>query len=186
MTGEEADKILFGDSLGCDELRPAAFHAVPLDQVELGVEAVRAEAFLHALALIEDSRVDETEEHGPSTLALNRIEAKVDVLSSLIGTLMKGVDQDPPCSLRWSAAGARLSDGGSFPAGTVGNLRIQPSDWLPQSLRIAATVLACDPSAGRGTLWLRFDALSPNLAMALERHLFRVHRREIAELRRPR
>jgi hypothetical protein len=35
-------------------------------------------------------------------------------------------------------------------------------------------------------VWLRFDALPAAFEAALERHLFRIHRRAVAESRRPR
>ena len=62
--------------------------------------------------------------------------------------------------------------------GTAGQFRIQPCDWLPEALVLPARVAAAD--AGSRTLWLHFDPLTPGLTQALERHLFRVHRREIA------
>ncbi|NUS39217.1 MAG: PilZ domain-containing protein, partial [Lysobacter sp.] len=83
------------------------------------------------------------------------------------------------------ALGARLPGHAAAP-GTAGWLRLQPSDALPQALRLPVRVLACEDSADGPRLWLRFEGLSPALSAALERHLFRVHRREIAERRRPR
>ena len=47
-------------------------------------------------------------------------------------------------------------------------------------------VLACVEDGGTWQLWLGFGPLPPALESALERHLFRVHRRAIAESRRPR
>ncbi len=38
-------------------------------------------------------------------------------------------------------------------------------------------------SQGLHHLWLQFDALNPGLAEAMDRHLFRLHRRQIAEAR---
>jgi len=35
-------------------------------------------------------------------------------------------------------------------------------------------------------LWLRFQRLGDGLEMAMERHLFRLHRRQVAEARRAR
>ena len=48
------------------------------------------------------------------------------------------------------------------------------------------SVLAAESAAAGTQLWLRFEGLSTGLAAALERHLFRLHRREVAERRRPR
>jgi len=94
-------------------------------------------------------------------------------------------DADPARTIRWSALGACLP-ADAFPEGTTGHFRIQPSDWLPQVLRLPAVVLANERDDLGNLAWLRFENLSPGLETALERHLFRVHRREIAERRRPR
>lgn len=185
MNREAADTILFGDVLACEELRPASFVAGGLDPAAIHADSLHAETFLQAIAVVEDGRTDDPDEHGPSTLALSRIESKLDLLTILVGAMLQGTDRDPPRVLRWSAVGAHLPDAAPTPPGTVGSLRIQPSDWLPQTLRLPVEVLASATGLGGG-LWLRFDNLSPGLATALERHLFRVHRREIAERRRPR
>lgn len=190
MTPREADAALFGEALACEEVRPARFEpgtsepAAP-DVAALHAEALRAEAFLQALAVVEDSRGEDPEEHGPAGLALQRIEARLDLLTVLIGSLLQGTDRDPPRPLRWSALGACLP-GPEVPVGTTGWLRIQPSDRLPQPLRLPVRVLAVEPTAGESRLWLGFEGLPPALTAALERHLFRLHRREVAERRRPR
>lgn len=185
MTPREADAALFGEALACEEVRPAGFQAATPDAAALHAEALRAEAFLQALAVVEDGRGEDPEEHGPAALALQRIEARLDLLTTLVGGLLQGADRDPPQPLRWSALGACLP-GPAAPIGSTGWLRIQPSDRLPQPMRLPVRVLAAEPAAGATRLWLRFEGLPPALTAALERHLFRQHRREVAERRRPR
>lgn len=185
MNAREADAALFGDALACDEVRPASLEPGDLDPAAVHAEALRAEAFLQALALVEDSRGEDLEEHGPTALALQRIEARLDLLTTLIGSLLHGPGRDPPRPLRWSALGARLQ-AAPADAGSTGWLRVQPSDALPQVLRLPVRVLACQALGAETCLWLRFEGIPPALSAALERHLFRVHRREVAERRRPR
>lgn len=185
MNAREADAALFGEALACDEVRPAGFEPGASDPAARHAEALRAEAFLQALALVEDSRGEDPEEHGATGLALQRIEARLDLLTTLIASLLQGPDRDPPRPLRWSALGVRLQ-ADPVEAGTAGWLRLQPSDALPQVLRLPVRVLACEDLGAHACLWLRFEQLPPALSAALERHLFRVHRREIAERRRPR
>lgn len=185
MKPGDADAVLFGEALTCEERRPAGFAPGPHAPADLQAENLRAEAFLQALALVEDSRGEEPEEHGTTALALQRIEARLDLLTTLVGSLLSGHDQDPVRTLRWSALGASLLlEDGEIVAGATGWLRVQPSDWLPQVLRLPVDVLAGEAGADGRRLWLRFTGLGPALAGALERHLFRVHRREIAERRR--
>jgi hypothetical protein len=182
---EDAEVVLFGEALACQEVRPASFVPGVLDPATAQADSLHAETFLQAIAVVEDGRSEDPDEHGPKTLALNRIESKLDLLTILVGALLQGSDRDPPRPLRWSALGACLTDVPLLPPGTTGNFRIQPSDWLPQALRLPAVVLASTGSDDGRQLWLRFENLSPGLETALERHLFRVHRREIAERRRP-
>lgn len=186
MNREDAETLLFGEALACEELRPASFVPGAIDSAAAQADGVHAETFLQAIAVVEDGRIDDPDEHSPSSLALNRIESKLDLLTMLVGAMLQGTDRDPLRVLLWSARGARLSNAGPLPPGTPGCLRIQPSDWLPQTLRLPAVVLANAGDADETQLWLRFENLSPGLETALERHLFRVHRREIAERRRPR
>jgi hypothetical protein len=185
MTPREADAALFGEALACEGVRPCGFEAATPDAAALHAEALRAEAFLQALAVVEDSRGEDPEEYGPGALALQRIEARLDLLTALVGSLLHGGDRDPPRALRWSAVGATVT-GADGAVGSTGWLRIQPSDQLPQLLRLPVRVLATESSAEGTRLWLRFDGLPAGLTAALERHLFRLHRREIAERRRPR
>lgn len=186
MNRAEAEALLFGDVLACDEMRSASFVPCVLDPGATQADSLQAETFLQAIAVVEDGRGEDPEEHGPTTLALNRIESKLDLLTTLVGALLRNRDGDPVQTIRWSVLGVRVPTTAALPEGTTGYFRVQPSDWLPQTLRLPASVLAHDGSGADSALWLRFEDMSPGLETALERHLFRVHRREIAERRRPR
>lgn len=187
MNAAAAREALFGDALTCDEVRPAAFLPGVLDNAAVQSFGARGEALLRALAMVEDGVRSEEPEQLAADYALHRIEAKLDLLTALVASLGTSHDADPLQPLQWSARGACLSIGGPLPVGTGGRLRVQPVDWLPSPLILPATVLACDTDAdGTARAWLRLGPLSPVLEAALERHLFRVHRRAIAESRRPR
>jgi hypothetical protein len=172
----DADRALFGEALACGQHRPAAFVPGAPGATALDSMRLRAEAFLQSVAVIEDSRTDEPEEHGAAALALHRIEARLDLLTALVARLAQRDGGDAWQAVRWSALGAFLPAAGAVETGTRGVFRIQPCDWLPEPLQLPATVLACDGTAA----WLRFEPLTEGLTHALERHLFRVHRREIA------
>jgi hypothetical protein len=180
-TPTAAAELLFGDSLACEELRPAAF--VARDSHPDPVLAASAEALLRALAVVEDGPRPEEPESGDH--ALPRIEAKLDLLTTLVAGLCR-MDQDPPRPLQWSARGACLVLDDPPPAGGAGLFRVRPADWLPSSLLLPATEIAREAGPDGVRVWLRFDAMPPALEAALERHLFRIHRRAVAESRRPR
>ena len=186
MTAYSAHEALFGDALTCDEMRPAAFLPGAPDPTELASLNARGEALLQSLAVVEDGVRNEEPEQ-PADYVLHRLEAKVDLLMALVAGLCAHHDDDPVQPLQWSARGARLVVAAPGEVCSSGHFRVRPADWLPSPLVLAATVLACDPDGeGRYRLWLRFGPHSPALEAALERHLFRVHRRAVAESRRPR
>lgn len=177
-----ASELLFGDSLACEELRPAAF--LPRPAIADPFLAASGEALLRALAVVEDGpRPEEPETHDH---ALPRIEAKLDLLTTLVAGLCRLEDADPVLHLQWSARGACLLLPDPPPAGATGLFRVRPADWLPSTLLLPAAEIARQADAEGVRVWLRFDAMPPALEAALERHLFRIHRRAVAESRRPR
>ncbi|WP_460709962.1 PilZ domain-containing protein [Lysobacter terrae] len=181
-----AHEQLFGDVLACDEVLPAAFLPGPTEAQVQRLHLAQAEGLLRALAVVEDSgRNEEADPHIDA--AFRRLEAKIDLLTALVAGFAASHSVDAVRSLHWSARGARLVTDAAHPPGTRGLFRVQPAEWLPSPLVLPASVAAVESAAG-GTvpqaLWLRFDALGPALEAALERHLFRVHRRAVAESRR--
>lgn len=191
MTVEAARQALFGESLSSDETRPVAVLAEWPDEPRRRLMVGRAEALVRALALIEDSRPEDPEDHGPAAEALRRVEAKVDLLVGLVASLaQRDLPVDPPRPMQWSERGIAVElpvgDAVVFVPGAAAVVRIGLSDTLPQPLVLPVTVLAVEPSPAGRRLWLRFDGLTPSLESLLGRHLFRVHRRAVAESRRQR
>lgn len=182
----EAREQLFGDVLACEELRPAAFIPGPVDTLRLRAYVAQAEALLRALAVVEDSaRNEDADPHIDAVF--RRLEAKIDLLTALVAGFAAGQSTDPVRRLQWSARGARLvTDDAAPPCNTQGLFRVQPAEWLPSLLVLPATVVALEshPATGLHSLWLRFETSGSTLEAALERHLFRVHRRAVAESRR--
>lgn len=179
-----AETELFAETLSCELDLPADF--------QLGSATVRAsaaEAVLRGVAQVEDQRVDDGgDERGEASPALLRMEAKLDLMLVLVGQLARQAGHALPLRpLRWSRRGIRLETGtrSGAQAGAAGTLKLQPASWLPENIELPVTVLA-EAASGNGGyfLWLRFDDLGPALETALERHLFRLHRRQIAESRR--
>lgn len=181
-----AESELFADTLSCDLTLPVAF--------EPDATAIRpgaAEMLLRSVALVEDSRTpDDDGERGDQSQHLQRLEARMDLALVLLGRLLRqSTTALPPRPLRWSRRGLRLEleQPSGAANGTPGLVRLQPADWLPDSIELPVEVLAEAPSGnGSHYLWLRLHAPGEALESALERHLFRVHRRQIADSRRPR
>lgn len=185
QAAQAAEAGLFGDTLSCDALLPAGFRPGAAHG-----RVPQAEALLRGLAQVEDLRTDDNaeEKRGELPLLAQRMDAKLDLIMVLLGRLVRQTTQDlPPRPLRWSARGLRLLMDADTPppaADTAGLLRLQPSDWLPDELELPAIVMASAGDAEGLWLWLRFPALSPALEEAMDRHLFRMHRRQVADARR--
>ncbi len=179
-----AESELFDETLSCELALPAEFR--------IGSAVIRpgtAETLLRSVALVEDARGDDGhDDRSDATLQVQRLEAKLDLVMVLLGRLVRQSSQDLPLRpLRWSRRGIRLEQGarsGAAP-GSMGVIRLQPCDWLPDHIDLPVVIVAeAANGAGAHYLWLRFEGLSDALEMALERHLFRLHRRQIAEARR--
>ncbi|MGY3265473.1 PilZ domain-containing protein [Lysobacter sp. HA35] len=188
MSVDAARDSLFGDAIASEDARPLAI-LPPLSDAAQRAALARAEALMRALSLVDDARTDEGDEPGADP-AIRRLEAKVDLLVGLVGALMQR-DQpvDPLRPLDWSARGAAIAmndDDAALAIGDAVVLRLQPSDTLPEALLLPAHVLAIETIDSGTRAWLRFDPLPAGLEALLERHLFRLHRRAVAERRRHR
>ncbi|OEY99271.1 MULTISPECIES: PilZ domain-containing protein [Stenotrophomonas] len=180
-----AESELFDETLSCDLALPAEFR--------LGSAVIRpgsAETLLRSVALVEDARVDDGHDERGDSAQLQRLEAKLDLTMVLLGRLVRQSSQELDLRpLRWSRRGIRLELGTrtGAPTGSLGVIRLQPCDWLPDHIDLPVSILA-EAASGAGScfLWLRFQPMSEALEMALERHLFRLHRRQVAESRRSR
>lgn len=180
-----AESELFDETLSCDLALPAEFR--------LGSAVIRpgsAETLLRSVALVEDARVDDGHDERGDSAQLQRLEAKLDLTMVLLGRLVRQSSQELDLRpLRWSRRGIRLELGTRTGAatGSLGVIRLQPCDWLPDHIDLPVSIQA-EAASGAGScfLWLRFQPMSEALEMALERHLFRLHRRQVAESRRSR
>ena len=181
--GDEAEARLFGDSLSCDVELPVA-----VEPASSRGRQAQAITLLSALAQIEDLRKkdDAGEEHGDLPLLAQRMDAKLDLILALVGRLASHADGLPEHPVRWSSAGLRidLDRAGDLTAGTGVIVRLQPADWLPDHLELPARVVARRDGDGVTRIWLAFADLRADLVEALDRHLFRLHRRQVAEQRR--
>jgi hypothetical protein len=182
MDPAAADQALFADTLYNDLVLPLRLDTQP-PALSSG-----SEMRLRAIALVEDSRNEDSEERGEHAAALQRMEAKLDlVLALCAGVLAQQRQPLLPLPVRWSARGVRVdwpASAGPLPA--VCGITLQAADWLPDPIQLPVQVLATEASAGGSRIWLGFTPLSDALQAALERHVFRLHRRQIASNRRQR
>jgi hypothetical protein len=176
-----AEHALFDGALTCDIVLPARF--------SLGARPVMqapAEALLQGLAVAEDVRGEDPDDRKEATPSQQRIEAKLDLVLSLLGRLARRHDEMlPVTTLRWSHRGLRLDITTPIDAavGGEGVVTLQPATWLSDHIELPARVLAQVEGTHVHHLWLQFEGLNGGLAEAMDRHLFRLHRRQVAEAR---
>jgi len=177
---DAAREALFGDALACDTVMPAALRADAPDTRTIERAVDHAEVVLRSLAMIEDSPHEDIDEHGNHDACLARVEAKLNlVLETLSGILRRDRADLPLQPVRWSRHGAVLQHSGEPPG--RGFLVVQPIAWVPQRLELPVRLLASEAQGnGQHRVWLRFEPQPATLENALEKHLFRLHRRQLA------
>lgn len=174
ITPDAAETALFGEALALDVVLRCALHHGPLPA---GAHEA-AERLLRDVAMIEERRADEAEATGANDPALRRLEAKLDLTLQLLAGALPQLAGPAPRTVRIGARGLRLAANPALPAAAV--LRWQPAEGLPLCLELAMTRVA----QAEGRDWWAFEALPAALEDALSRHLFRLHRREVATQRR--
>ena len=178
---EAAEARLFADTLVCTEA--LAYCLLPADPALAARSAAASERLLRALGQFEPPPLDDADPPAADP-ALSRIEAKLDLLLDLLSNRRER-DSAAPRPLRWSRRGASVELDSAPVDGSLGVLRIDGAPGLPLPLELPVRVLASEPlGAGAARVWLAFEHELPALGAALERLLFRQHRRQIAAQRR--
>lgn len=175
------------DSLGDGLIYAARF---PLRWQPLAAESPTDAArrdnadLLRVLALVEEPLGEGGEERGSAEL--QTINAKLDVLIGLLGRVL-GAQQVMPAEadVRLHATGIEWSDAQPPAAGERILLELYLSPSHPGPLRLAARVTACAARDARTSrVKARFEDQDEPTRAWLEKHIFRHHRRLIAQRRR--
>ncbi len=180
-TAEEFEGIALHDRL--------AFHWEPAalaDPVELDHVNQETARVLQALAVFEEAPKEYGNEPGQSGIELMHLEAKTDVLLSLVGMLI--ADRLPaaqthslvlrPASLEWSGP-----DAADVERGDSGHALIYVSPLLPLALKLPARVVSTVQRNGARWIMTRFEYLSPAVEAGMDKLVFRRHRRQVALVR---
>lgn len=172
------------DGLALHDFLPLAWEASPLsDAAELehyNQETARA---LQALALFEEAPKEISTDAVPKGQELLHLEAKVDVLLSLVTRLVSHQQGLPKRhntvlradSLEWTGPCAEQAR-----TGDSGVIVIYPNPMLPMPFRLAGRVVSTVERAGAKWRLTRFEHLSPLVSVGLEKLVFRRHRRQVA------
>ncbi len=172
------------DGLALHDFLPLAWEPSPLsDPAELehyNQETARA---LQALALFEEAPKEISTDAIPKGQELLHLEAKVDVLLSLVTRLVSHQQGLPKRhntvlradTLEWTGPSAEQAR-----TGDTGVIVIYPNPMLPMPFRLAGRVVSTVERAGIKWRLTRFENLSPLVSVGLEKLVFRRHRRQVA------
>jgi len=172
------------DGLALHDFLPLAWEPSPLsDPAELEHYNQETAKALQALALFEEAPKEISTDAIPKGQELLHLEAKVDVLLSLVTRLVSQQQGLPKRhntvlradSLEWTGPGAEQAR-----TGDTGVIVIYPNPLLPMPFRLAGRVVSTVERAGIKWRLTRFENLSPLVSVGLEKLVFRRHRRQVA------
>lgn len=172
------------DGLALHDHLPLAWEPSPLsDPGEVERSNFETARALQALALFEEAPRDPGLDSSASGQELQHLEAKVDVLLSLVTRLL-GERHGYPArhstilradGLEWSGP---LSE--QVRNGDSGILLLYPNVAAPLPFRLPGRVVGSVERAGTRWRLLRFENLTPAVRLGLEKLVFRRHRRQVA------
>lgn len=172
------------DGLALHDFLPLTWEASPLtDPAELehyNQETARA---LQALALFEEAPKDISTDALPKGQELLHLEAKMDVLLSLVSRMVSHQQGLPKRhntvlradSLEWTGPCAEQAR-----TGDTGVIAIYPNPMLPMPFRLAGRVVSTVERSGVKWRLTRFEHLSAPVSVGMEKLVFRRHRRQVA------
>lgn len=143
---------------------------------------------LHTCEALEERRAERDEElsDAPETA---RLEKKIDLLIELVGHWVAQSGSRPPPAvvslnadgLSWRTIGIHAPDAPSLAVGASGTVELYLREGVAEALRLPGQVVA---AGADGLVKLKFRGLAEAEVDALERFVFRQHRRTIAGRRR--
>lgn len=170
--------------LAWEDVLPIAFvPGAPAPDERLLAHRVAANLrVIHTCEALEERRAERDDEASGSPETA-RLEQKVDLLIEMVGHLVSQAGSRPPAvvaslsadGLRWRMSGARPT------AGELGVAEIHPREGVAEALRLPGRIV---DSATDGRVSMTFEGLAEAEVDALERFVFRQHRRKIAGRRR--
>lgn len=178
-TTADSSSTDLADTICLEGVLPVAWAAMPAGFTDAEFSAMHEGnlMLLNAIAVIDQPQAGDGDESGLLHQDMFRIEAKLDLLTSLVTRLLDKYSLVPPLASVTLTARQFLWHGQVLPAepGTSGIIEIYVHPLVAAPLRLPARI----ESAGVAQL----SELPLSLRNALEKFLFRQHRRRVAEHR---
>ncbi|TAL86747.1 MAG: PilZ domain-containing protein [Rhodanobacter sp.] len=172
----------FSERMSCEDRWHVDCVAIdwPLSSARAAELAERALSVLTSVAALEDRRVENSDDENPLLPEIQRLEAKLTALVYMVSQLLESTGALPARQrLRFNAIGAVLPAASVPPdKGLLLRLHFDACPNLP--LELAARV---ERKLEDGRVFVVFALPNEALGEAIERLIFRHHRRQIAEKR---
>lgn len=172
----------FSERVSCEDRWPVQCEPLewPLPAAELQRLGERILSTLSTIAALEERRSEATDENNPLLQEMQRLDAKLTALVDIVNRVLLPAQGLPARqSIRFNAIGAVV------PAALLGGassvlLRLHPDACPTLPLEIPAQVVR---HLDGGDAFLLFATLPEPACDAIERFVFRLHRRKVAETR---
>ncbi len=172
----------FSERMSCEDRWPVDCVPIgwPLTPARARELVEGAISVLASVAALEDRHLESLDDDNPLWQEMQRLEAKLAALIHIVNQLQASAGALPPSeTLRFNAVGAVLP-AARVPSGEAMLLRLHFDVCRHLPLELAARV---DRVLDDGRVFVVFALPSDALDEAIERHIFRHHRRQIAEKR---
>ncbi len=170
--------------------RPSYADRCPLRWVPAAQTSARdaPERVLATVAVLEESHSISNEDNDPVLTELQFLDAKLNMLVDMVYCLYEQQAGRPlEHEFVMSARSLRFSGQGPAPVhGERGVIELHLHPFVVKPLRLAAQVATVESTSNSWTASLEFQPAGEALSDALERHVFRRHRRAVAEARQTR
>ena len=176
--------------LAWEEVLPVDFvpGAIPADPRLVAHRVAANLRVLHTCEALEERRAERDEEHA-GTPESARLEQKVDLLIEMVGHMVSQSGSRPAAvvaslnaaGLDWRPTDNRSSAAPMVQPGTTGTVEVYLRESVAEALRLPGAVVA---AGSDGRISFGFRDLAEAEVDALERFVFRQHRRSIAGRRR--
>lgn len=174
------------DGLAYEDWLPLAWHGLeaspePAELIRLNENN---ESLLKIIGVLEEYRPELGEEHDALAHELARLDFKLSLVLDLVGQILRHHERMPePCWVKMSASGLEwvIHETPALLTHGIVSLYLQPH--YPRPLELPAKVVLTQPLPQGMRVRVAFDGLSEFVEDALEKLIFRHHRRSIAHSR---
>lgn len=150
----------------------------PLAELQLAAMRERNLSVLGTLAVFSERRLDASDDESPMAQDIQRLDSKLNVLMAMLDQLLQRDAELPPRQpVRFNAVGALLPRALWPSSATTALLRLHFDGCLALPLELPARLVQ---ERDADHIFVSFETMDDVTADALERLVFRHHRRKVA------